>query len=156
MFIVSACLAGLNTRYDGESRPNKEVIDLVKKGEALPVCPEQLGGLPTPRKRSEIENGNGEDVLDGKTKVISEEGRDVTSNFICGAQETLKIAKLVGAKEALLKSNSPACSGVTAALLKRNGIKVKRTDGQKRIFRMFTGILQMALFFLTRFELKLI
>ncbi len=135
MIIVSSCLAGLKTRYNGEANPNSRVIDLVSRGKAVPICPEQLGGLPTPRSCAIIINGDGDDVIQRKARVITEEGEDVTENFLRGAEETLKIAKLVGAREAILKNGSPSCGfgekdglGVTAALLKANGIKAVGVD----------------------------
>lgn len=130
--IVSACLAGIKCRWDGEARPCKKVIDLVKQGKAIPVCPEQLGGLTTPRPPAEQK---------GK-KVVTKAGKDVTKEFKRGAREVLKIAKLAGCQLAILKSKSPSCGsgkvydgtftgtlvdgdGVLAALLKKNGIVVK-------------------------------
>ncbi len=141
MIIVSACLAGINCRYDGGSNRNTKVADMVAKGEAIPVCPEQLGGCPTPRQPCEIVGGTGADVLDGRAKVANSEGRDVTCKLVKGAYETLRIATLTGAKTAVLKARSPSCgcgsiydgtfsrrivggNGVTAELLLRNGIKV--------------------------------
>jgi uncharacterized protein YbbK (DUF523 family) len=131
MKIVSACLAGINCRWDGESRPNKTIIKLVREGKAIPVCPEQLGGLPTPRIPSEQKGES----------VFRKDGKDVTKEFVRGAEETLKIAKLYECKEAILKTKSPSCGcgkiydgtftgkfvdgdGVTAKLLKQNGIRV--------------------------------
>ena len=131
MKLVSACLAGVKCRYDGSAKPCKKVIELVKKGQAIPVCPEQLGGLPTPRIASE-QKGN---------KVFNKEGKDLTKEFEKGAQEALNIAKIAGCKEAILKSKSPSCGfgliydgsftgtlikgdGVFAELLKANNIKV--------------------------------
>ncbi|MGI6395189.1 MAG: DUF523 domain-containing protein [bacterium] len=115
--IVSACLAGFPCRYNGSSKPHKKIIELVKAGQALPLCPEQLGGLTTPREAAEI---------DGE-KVITINGVDVTAQFKKGAEFTLEIAKLYGCCEAILKSRSPSCDktyGVTAKLLKENGITV--------------------------------
>ncbi len=104
---------------------------LLKTETLIPVCPEQLGGLPTPREPAEIREG----------RVITKSGKDVTENFKRGAEEVLKIAKMFGIKEAVLKQGSPSCGcgriydgtfsgkivegdGVTVALLKRHGIKV--------------------------------
>lgn len=129
--IVSACLAGVSCCWDGESRPNEKVIKLVKGGKAVPVCPEQLGGLPTPRAPAE-QKGN---------KVFTKDGVDVTDEFVRGAEEGLKIAKLLTCKEAILKARSPSCgcgkvydgtftgnlingNGVFARLLKQNGVKI--------------------------------
>ncbi len=140
---VSACLAGLCCRYDGLCTGAEDVIAAVGRGEAVPLCPEQLGGLPTPREPSEIEAGfSGGDVLDGKARVLTASGKDVTACYLRGAKEALKLCVLIGAKRAILKANSPSCGcgsihagrfddaltggdGVTAALLKRNGILVE-------------------------------
>lgn len=141
MIIVSACLVGIDCRYNGGSSPDSRIEELVKSGSAIPVCPEQLGGCPTPRPPAEISGGTGADVLDGKCRVAGKNGEDKTAEFIKGAEEVLKIAGLVGAKKAILKSKSPSCgcgvvydgtfsgnliegNGVTAQLLLRNGIEV--------------------------------
>jgi uncharacterized protein YbbK (DUF523 family) len=99
MIIVSACLAGIKCRYDGKDNAHQTVMNLVKQGKAIPVCPEQLGGLPTPRITSEIINN----------KVFNKNGEDVTENFIKGACETLRIARLTNCKKAILKQGSPSC-----------------------------------------------
>ena len=131
MMIVSACLAGFPCRYDGKARPCAQVVELVRAGKAIPVCPEQLGGLPTPRTSCEIRDG----------RVVDAEGYDRTEAFQCGARAVLEIAQTYGATEALLQSRSPSCGsgriydgsftktltagdGVTARLLKENGIQV--------------------------------
>jgi len=131
MIIVSACLAGINCRWDGEARPNPKIIEMIKAGKAIPVCPEQLGGLPTPRTPSE-QKGD---------KVFAKDGNDVTVQFRKGAEEILKIAKMINCNQAIFKSKSPSCGcgkiydgsffgklidgdGVTAKLLKENNIKV--------------------------------
>jgi len=131
IILCSACLLGLKCRYDGKSKLNKKVRELSKKVILIPVCPEQLGGLPTPREPAE-QRGN---------KVVTKSGKDVTENFLKGAKEVLKITKIFGAKEAILKQKSPSCGcgkiydgtfsgkvikgdGVTASLLKRNRIRV--------------------------------
>lgn len=111
---------------------------MVQRGEAVFVCPEQLGGLSTPRPPARIHGGTGADVIDGKAKVLTNKGVDVTEQFLKGAHEALKMAQLVNAREAILKERSPSCGsdhiygddgmidgqGVTAALLERHGIKV--------------------------------
>jgi uncharacterized protein YbbK (DUF523 family) len=139
MVIVSACLAGITCRYDGTSCPDEEVLSLLEAHEALPVCPEQLGGLPTPREPAEIQGGDGSDVLRGEAKVLDIKGQDVTSSFVRGASETLRIAHAAGVSEAILKAESPSCGcgriifrgrlvagdGVTASLLKENGFRVR-------------------------------
>jgi uncharacterized protein YbbK (DUF523 family) len=99
MIIVSACLAGVNCRYDGGSKPCEAVIQLVAQGTALPVCPEQLGGLPTPRPPAEQQG----------VSIVTCEGVDVSAQFRRGAQEALKIARLAGASTAILKARSPSC-----------------------------------------------
>lgn len=138
MIIVSACLAGIRCRHDGKDAAVKEVKSLVGEGKALPVCPEQLGGLPTPRSPVEIVNGHGEDVLRGKARVIDKEKKDVTREFLKGAQAVANLAKLVRARRAILKAGSPSCgcgwikrkghlvkgNGVAAALLLRAGIEI--------------------------------
>ena len=137
--IVSACLLGLSTRYDGKDALNEEALSSLKGRPIVPVCPEQLGGLPTPRLKAAIDNGDGADVLSGLSRVMDEAGEDVTTKFIKGAKDTLKIALLTGAGEAYLKEKSPSCGssiicrgdecvkgmGVTAALLVKEGIAVK-------------------------------
>lgn len=97
--IVSACLAGLVTNYQGGAWPTQDVIDLVKEGKAIPVCPEQLGGLTTPRQPAE-RRGN---------QVVTIEGLDVTQQFHRGAEIVSRIVELTGAKKAILKANSPSC-----------------------------------------------
>lgn len=105
-YLISACLLGLNTRYDGESNPETVFLEMVKTGEAIPFCPEQAGGLPTPRDPSEIIGGDGRDVLKGKARVITDKGQDVTEKFLKGAKETCKLAKLLGVDKAILKSKA--------------------------------------------------
>ncbi len=130
--ICSACLMGIKCRYNGKDKINLKVINLSKKEVLIPVCPEQLGGLGTPREAAEQK---------GK-KVFTKSGKDVTRYFNKGAQEVLKIAKHYQVKEVIFKQKSPSCGsgqvydgtfanriiggdGVTTLLLKRKGIKVK-------------------------------
>ncbi|MBQ1821606.1 MAG: DUF523 domain-containing protein [Clostridia bacterium] len=137
MIIVSACLAGYRCRYDGKTNPDESVVALVKRGEAIPVCPEMLGGLPCPRIPSER-------TADG-TRVLMRDGSDVTGAFKRGAEETLRMARLYGCDRAILKARSPSCgcgtiydgtfsgtlregSGVTAELLMQNGVPVEVKD----------------------------
>ena len=89
-------------------KPNEKILALAKKETLIPVCPEQLGGLPTPRKPAEGK-ASGNDILDKKNKVVNNEGQDLTEEFIRGAEETLKIAKLFNITEAILKQKSPSC-----------------------------------------------
>ncbi|WP_320170849.1 DUF523 domain-containing protein [Maridesulfovibrio sp.] len=132
MYIVSACLAGLCCRYDGGDNADERVIGLVREGLAVPVCPEQLGGLPTPRPPCEISGD----------RVMTVNGVDVSAGFLRGAQEALKVAKMIGADKAVLKARSPSCGagkvydgtfsgrlvdgdGFFAAMLKAEGIEVE-------------------------------
>ena len=136
MIAVSACLAGYRCRYDGEAKENTEIVALVKSGKAIPICPEVLGGMPTPRSPSER-------MPDGSLCNIH--GEDVTAFFKKGAEETLRICQLYGVTYALLKSRSPSCgcgeiydgsfsgktregNGMTSELLLRHGIAVKAVD----------------------------
>jgi len=132
MILVSACLAGFPCRWDGEEKVDSPVAALVREGKAIPVCPEQLGGLTTPREPSEI-LGNA---------VVTRTGMDVTEEFIRGAEVVLNIAELYHCREAILKARSPSCGsceiydgsftgtiikgdGITASLLKSKGIRVR-------------------------------
>jgi len=137
--LVSACLLGIPTRYDGGHCRCDEVLEGEDERYLIPVCPEQLGGLPTPRVPAQIDRGDGRDVLGGSARVVRRDGEDVTENYLRGARETLEIARTVGATRALLKEKSPACGvtcikradadvpgmGVTAALLEQNGIELE-------------------------------
>lgn len=139
--LVSACLAGCECRYDGRSNEASEVARLVAEGRAVLVCPEEEGGLGTPRPPAEIVGGDGHDVLAGRATVTTRDGRDVTAQYIAGAERALARAQATGATRAILKARSPSCGagviydgsfshsttagdGVTAALLKTNGIDV--------------------------------
>ncbi len=138
--LVSACLLGLRTRYDGRTKQNTTVLDYLAKNNLLPVpvCPEQLAGLPTPRQATRFASGNGENVLRGAGVVETHDGTDRTAIFIRGAEETLQVARLAHCSTAILKERSPSCgvrqiylgteiidgSGVTSALLKQNGVQV--------------------------------
>jgi uncharacterized protein YbbK (DUF523 family) len=135
---ASACLVGLKTRYDGSSAIDPRVHRLFLEGKIIPLCPEQLGGLTTPRARAEIADGSGKDVLEGRSAVITAEGIDVTLQYLHGAEEVVRVAKELGIKRFYLKSNSPACgfgkiyirgrltkgNGVCAAALVQAGINI--------------------------------
>lgn len=131
MDIVSACLCGINCKYNGGNNFNPRVYRLLIEGKAIPVCPEVFGGLPTPRTPSEIRGD----------RVFMKSGEDVTEHFLEGAMKTLKVAQAVGAKRAILKQRSPSCGcgkiydgsfegkliagdGITTRLLKEYGIEV--------------------------------
>lgn len=136
--LVSACLVGINCRYDGKNEKNQDIIRLAKEYNLIPVCPEQLGGLPTPRAPSWFIIGDGINTIKGLNNMRNEDGKDVSRNFRTGAKETLKICKLLNIKNAILKENSPSCGinkiylkdklvdgkGVTTAILLKNGINV--------------------------------
>lgn len=129
--LISACLVGDKTKYDGHSNYTPLIEELLKKYELVPFCPEVEGGLTTPRDPSEIKGD----------KVYSNKGRDVTRFFLLGAEKALNICKYLNIKVAILKEGSPSCGsneiydgsftnkkkkgeGITASLLKQNGIKV--------------------------------
>lgn len=145
MKLVSMCLCGVNCNYKGQNKSHEKVEKMIRNGEAIPVCPEQLGGLPTPREPAEVEGGSGKKVLDGKRKVNTKDGEDVTEQFIKGAEEVLKIAEKLDIEEFIGKARSPSCgsrktyngsfsntlvkgNGVTTALLKKNRIKVRSEE----------------------------
>ncbi|MFA6893148.1 MAG: DUF523 domain-containing protein [Synergistaceae bacterium] len=129
--LVSACLLGINSRYCGGGCLNEKIASLIGNHNLIPVCPEQLGGLPTPREPDEIREG----------RVFEKSGKENTDNFQKGAEETLRLARLLKVDMAILKQNSPSCgssmiydgtfsskkipgSGITASLLIENGIRV--------------------------------
>ena len=129
--LVSACLLGVSCRYDGKSKPNENVIALKDRYNLIPVCPEIMGGLPTPRNASEIQG----------CQVVMGNGTNVTKEYQKGAEEVLKLCRLFGCKRAVLKEKSPSCgcgkvydgtfsgklidgNGITAKLLMENGIEV--------------------------------
>ena len=129
--LVSACLLGVMCRYDGQSRPDQNVLALLKNHVLVPVCPEQLGGLSTPRCPCEIQGD----------RVMSRDGDDRTAEYEKGAQEALRLCRLFSCEAAVLKAKSPSCGlgcvydgtfsgtlrpgdGVTAGLLKNSGVPV--------------------------------
>ena len=133
--LVSACLLGINSRYCGGGCLNEDVASLAENHSLIPVCPEQLGGMPTPREPDEIRDG----------RVYEKNGKDNTDIFQKGADETLRLVMLLKADMAILKQNSPSCgssmihdgtfsgkkipgSGITAALLIKSGIRVISED----------------------------
>lgn len=129
--LVSACLLGINSRYCGGGCLNEKIASLLENHNLIPICPEQLGGLPTPREPDEIRDG----------KVFEKSGKENTKIFQKGAEETLRLARLLNVDMAILKQNSPSCgssmiydgtfsgkkipgSGITTSLLLKNGIRV--------------------------------
>ena len=130
VYLVSACLAGLATRYDGRIIANPACRRALAGSVWIPVCPEQLGGLPTPRVPADLVGGNGADVLAGRARVMTKDGRDVTEIFIAGAKQVLDIAQSQAVAAVFLKAHSPSCgisplTGVTAALLMENGFTLR-------------------------------
>lgn len=131
--LVSACLLGAACRYDGASKPNEKILSMLRNPvfNLIPVCPEILGGLPTPRPPCEISDG----------RVVTQGGENKTAEYERGADEVLRLAKLFNCSLAILKENSPSCGsgkiydgtfsrrltdgdGIAASLLKANGIRV--------------------------------
>ncbi|MCL3776714.1 DUF523 domain-containing protein [Actinomyces sp. 186855] len=148
--IVSACLAGVPCRYDATARPDPEVVAAVAEGRAVPLCAEVLGSLGVPRPPAEVVGPDGEgatgadgaDVLDGRARVVTADGQDLTRAFLDGARAVAEHAERVGARSAVLRAGSPSCGaggiydgtfsgrlvpgdGVLAALLRRQGLSVR-------------------------------
>ena len=134
--LISACLLGIPCRYDGASKPQSWAEKLAERHELVPVCPEQLGGLPTPRHPSERQG----------ERVVMDTGADVTEPYSRGAEAALALCVQNGCKAAVLKEKSPSCGcgliydgtfsrrlvsgdGVTAELLKAHGIRVYGESG---------------------------
>lgn len=128
--LVSACLLGIPCRWHGRrAKKRGELIERLKRRYVLvPICPEQLGGMPTPRT-GEMLHGTGAQVLDEGLRIVAtENGEDVTRFHVDGARYALEIAEIVGAKRAYLKGGSPSCDreGVAGEVLTRGGVKVIR------------------------------
>ena len=136
MYLISGGLIGINCKYNGKSNYNEKALELVRNGKAIPVCPEQLGGLMTPRIPAEIK------IIDGKRRVINKNGEDVTEQFEKGATEVLNLCKELNIEKVILQPRSPSCgvgkiyngnfdgtlvegNGITAQLLMDNGINVE-------------------------------
>ena len=145
LFLVSACLAGINCRYNGNNTKIEEIEKLVKDGKAIAICPELFAGLNIPRDSCEI-------VITeyGTKKVISKDSKDFTEAYKDGAKKTLDILKIIGINTAILKAKSPSCgygqvyngkfsktlikgNGITAELLLDNGIRVFTEENFKEI-----------------------
>ncbi|MCQ2969377.1 MAG: DUF523 domain-containing protein [Clostridium sp.] len=139
MYLISACLCGVNCKYNGSNNYNQKCNKLFMSGKAILICPEQLGGLTTPRVPSELQ-ANARDIIKNNGKVITKEGLDVTMEFIKGAKEVMKIAKKLPISAAILKEGSPSCGvnfiydgtfngnrikgkGITTEMLNEIGIK---------------------------------
>lgn len=144
--LVSACLLGVHCRYDGSTNPAADLVARLRGGRVVPVCPEQLGGLATPRPPAHLEGGDGDAVLDGCARVVTDAGVDLTDQYLRGAHEVARLARACGARRAILKERSPSCgcamvhcdgalrpgAGVTAALLRREGITLESLDPPKQ------------------------
>jgi uncharacterized protein YbbK (DUF523 family) len=140
--IISACLAGVCSRYDGRSCPHPSLEAIVRLGVAIPVCPEILGGMGIPRPPCRFSGGDGEGVLAGEARVIDKHGTDRTTLFLRGARETVRIVETVSPDLILLKEGSPSCGvrrvdvegreaagrGVTTAMLLKIGIPIISED----------------------------
>lgn len=141
MKMISACLCGVNCKYNGGNNFEPRLKELMDSEECILICPETCGNLPVPRNACEIKGGTGKDVIAGYAKVIDTKGRDLTDYFLTGAYKTLLEAKKAGVDYAILKSRSPSCGtdkiydgtfssniisgdGVTSALLRMHGITV--------------------------------
>ena len=140
--LVSRCLLGHKVRYDGGAHgPLALLLQWQAEGRVVALCPEVAGGLPTPRPPAEIPGGQGGAVLDGRLPVLTDGGADVTAAFVAGAEIALRLVWQHGLRVAVLKARSPSCGnrhnydgsfsgnlvegeGVTAALLRRHGVKV--------------------------------
>lgn len=143
--LVSACLLGLHTCFDGGHQRRAAVLALAGEAVLIPVCPEQLGGLATPRPPAEIQGGAGAEVLAGRARVCTRDGDDVTRAFVRGAEACAHVARLVGAEQAVLKARGPSCgvgqtydgsfsrglragSGVAAARLAAAGLGLRTEE----------------------------
>jgi uncharacterized protein YbbK (DUF523 family) len=134
--LISACLAGLHTRYDGASSPHPLLRELRKSCLLVPVCPEILGGLGIPRSPCRFTGGDGKAVLTEKARVFDREGMDRTAMFVKGAEETRRLVELVSPVLIFFKEGSPSCGvhrvdidgkkeegcGIAVALLRDRGI----------------------------------
>ena len=146
MVLMSACLMGEKCRYDGNDNLIPALTERFK--DAVLCCPEVMGGLTTPRPSAEIVGGNADDVLEGKARIITKTGEDVTEAFVAGAYQTLKLAKEKQVVIAILKERSPSCgscfiydgtfsgnkiagAGVATTLLRRHGIRIYSEENFK-------------------------
>lgn len=146
--LVSACLLGIPTAYDGSGALQTELLAWASRGQLVPVCPEVAGGLAIPRPPAEIVGGDGGDVLAGRARVVTVEGVDVTMAYVRGAEAALAVARRYDVELAILKQRSPSCGsstiydgshsgrlvpgrGVTAAHLQSHDVLVKSEDEAK-------------------------
>jgi uncharacterized protein YbbK (DUF523 family) len=145
--LVSACLLGKECRYDGRHNADSALArELADRGlRPVPFCPEEAGGLGTPRPAAWIEARDAASVLDEEDRIVSEDGRDVTPEFLAGARGALQACREHGIQRAFLKERSPSCGvcnthvagtltagpGVTTELLQREGIAVTGVEGRR-------------------------
>jgi uncharacterized protein YbbK (DUF523 family) len=149
-YLVSACLLGMPVAYDGQGRAAESLLALATRVWVVPVCPEVAGGLPVPRPPAEIVGGDGGDVLEGRARVVTVTGEDVTEAYLRGAETALATARRHSISTAILRQRSPSCGsaciydgshsgklragqGVTAALLRRHGVTVWSEDDLDRL-----------------------
>lgn len=144
--MVSACLLGVRCRYDGDDAFIWDLVKVLASECIIPFCPEQMGGLPTPRAPARMYGGDGLDVLAGKARMVNDSGEDVTAPFTKGAHEALRLARLTGSQVAVVKEKSPSCGlstpycdiptgpavGVTAALFKKHGFHVFEAGSNRK------------------------
>ena len=142
--MISACLLGIPCRYDGRHSSCLDLINSLGSIHFIPFCPEQMGGLSTPRSPADIKGGDGRDILSGKAKVINADGFDVTDAFKNGARVALNLARMAGSFIAVMKDKSPSCGlqtpycekpsgfgiGIAAALFETSGIKIFELGSQ--------------------------
>ena len=145
--LVSACLLGAYCRFDARTNADAALErELVERGlDPVPFCPEEHGGLGTPRPPATIERDGAAEVLDGKARVLTDAGVDVTAGFVKGAEGALATCKLHEIRRAFLKARSPSCGvhqtevdgklvpgrGVTSELLARHGIELTSVEGRR-------------------------
>ena len=137
--LVSACLVGIRCRYDGRASTRGVAGDVLAARKVLVACPEEIGGLPTPRVPAQIVSGTGADVLDGRARVVAGDGCDVTREIMGGARAVLAMARAMKVRYAVLREGSPSCGvcmlsrggrrvrgeGVMSAMLRREGVTVR-------------------------------
>jgi len=145
--LVSACLIGRYCRYDGRTNQDRMLeYELAREGlRAVPFCPEEHGGLGTPRPAASLSGGDAAAVLEGRAQVRTDAGADVTPQFLAGARGALELCRAQGIVRAYLKERSPSCGlrqthvdgglsdgpGITSALLAREGIEVRGVEGRR-------------------------
>ena len=142
---VSLCLLGLPCRYNGGAKRMRGLERFLDRFSPLPFCPEQMGGLPTPRPPTQFYGGDGRAVLMGQARLINEEGQDVTDVMLKGSRMALSLIKLLGIRRLFLKEKSPCCGvnrvwvegrlvegcGLIKALVEREGLNIEVIVGDE-------------------------